>query len=158
VWNNIIFVPGSLMHYCLKDNKWWNCDSSSIDAFNNCNHQVVKALRDGRIDATRITGENSTTGAGGSNLEAPGVVEANNGRVEAVQEVDDEKVQQDSGPTYEAEDVGGRDSRDKEHAKAAGGDERGTMQLARDAELCDKSCETALQSPLYWAPYIHFGV
>ena len=86
------------------------------------------------------------------------MVEANNGRAEAVQEADDEKVQQDSGPTYEAEDVGGRDSRDKEHAKAASGDERGVMQLARDAELCNESCETTLQNPLYWAPYIHFGV
>ena len=121
-------------------------------------HQAVKALRDGRIDATRMTDKNSTTGAGGSNLEAPGVAEANSSRVEVVQEVDNEKTQQDSGPTYEAEDVGGRDSRDKEHAKAAGGDERGIMQLTRDAELCDESCETTLQSPLYWAPYIHFGV
>ena len=38
--------------------------------------------------------------------------------------MDDGKAQQDSGLTYEAEDVSGRDSRDKEHAKAAG-DERG---------------------------------
>ena len=106
-------------------------------------------LRDGHINVTRMTGENSTTGAGGSNLEAFRVAEANNGRVKVVQEVDNKKVQQDSGPTYKAEDVGGRDSRDKEYIKAAGGDGRGIMQLDRDAELCDKSCKTTLQSPLY---------
>ncbi|KAF2804516.1 uncharacterized protein BDZ99DRAFT_544163 [Mytilinidion resinicola] len=27
-----------------------------------------------------------------------------------------------------------------------------------DEELCDEGCESPLQSPLYWAPYIHFGV
>jgi CHAT domain-containing protein len=27
-----------------------------------------------------------------------------------------------------------------------------------DEELCDEDCESPLQSPLYWAPYIHFGV
>ena len=28
----------------------------------------------------------------------------------------------------------------------------------RDAMLCDESRKTTLQSPLYWVPYIHFGV
>ncbi|KAF2804435.1 uncharacterized protein BDZ99DRAFT_511648 [Mytilinidion resinicola] len=27
-----------------------------------------------------------------------------------------------------------------------------------DGEVCDEGCETTLESPLYWAPYIHFGV
>ena len=95
-------------------------------------HRAVKA------------GKNSTTRVGGSNLEVPRVAEANNGRAEVVQEVDDKKGQQDSGPTYKAEDIGGRD--------------RGIIQLVRDRELYNKSSKTTLQSPLYWAPYIYFSV
>ena len=76
-------------------------------------------------------------------------------------------LQKDNKLTFkETEDVGGKNNRTKKDAmadcinsrKAAGGDERGITQLARDAELCDESCKTTLQSPLYWAPYIHFGV
>ncbi|KAF2185509.1 hypothetical protein K469DRAFT_665117 [Zopfia rhizophila CBS 207.26] len=33
----------------------------------------------------------------------------------------------------------------------------GDLELS-DEELCNDSCETTLQSPLCWAPYIHFGV
>jgi Tfp pilus assembly protein PilF len=32
------------------------------------------------------------------------------------------------------------------------------MQSARNAELCDESDETSLESPQYWVPYIHYGV
>lgn len=43
-------------------------------------------------------------------------------------------------------------------AGAACGDEDGLMQRPRDGKLCLESDETLLQSPQYWAPYIHFGV
>jgi hypothetical protein len=54
-------------------------------------HQAIKALRDGRIDATRMMGNKSTTGAGSTNPEAP----------EVLQKVGNGKAQQDGRPTYE---------------------------------------------------------
>ena len=31
-------------------------------------------------------------------------------------------------------------------------------QLERDAELCEESDESVLESPQYWAPYIHYSI
>ena len=33
---NVVLVLGSLVHYCFKNNKWWNCNPLGINNFNNC--------------------------------------------------------------------------------------------------------------------------
>jgi len=123
-------------------------------------HRAVRALRDGRIEKTRMTDESYTTRASRRNLEVPGVAEANNVGVETVREVvndnvrmhacGSETVAQDK-PTY-------KETEDMSSSNVACGNERCMMQPGRDAELCEESHEAELHNPQYWAPYIHFGV
>jgi hypothetical protein len=37
MWNNVILILSSLVHYYLKNNKWWNYTSQRINILNNCN-------------------------------------------------------------------------------------------------------------------------
>ena len=49
MWDNIVLILGSLVYYCLKDNKQQNCNPQSINGFNNCNLFLITQLYYSRL-------------------------------------------------------------------------------------------------------------
>jgi tetratricopeptide (TPR) repeat protein/CHAT domain-containing protein len=121
-------------------------------------HRAIRALRDRSIEVKGMTGESSAAGRTTTIPEVE-VVIADSGSVEAIQGVVDDKVKEDmhksapSAPTAQESQSTSR----KGIEDMNGGDKEDGM--GRDAKLCGfESWETGLVDPLYWAPYIHFGV
>ena len=48
MWNNIVLVLGSLVYYCVKNNKCWNYNPLGIDSFNNYNLFLIAWLYSSR--------------------------------------------------------------------------------------------------------------
>jgi CHAT domain-containing protein len=148
-------------------------------------HRAVRALRDGRIETRRVRGESSTAertaihhnGAEAEKVDDHGIeaTQKDSNRSTAVNEdsfrymtkandAPASVTQTDNWSTCEKEEIEVVNDRNKENAKAinwnsgrtVGRDEDDGTRLGRDVNLCDD--ETGQESPLYWAPYIHFGV
>ena len=93
-------------------------------------HRAVIALRDRHIEARRSIKEMSTTSTGA---------------VQQAVNVDDNRPE---GRVVETHDM-----------RVAGPDRENGMRVGRDAILCSsESVKRRQESPMYWAPYIHFGV
>lgn len=93
-------------------------------------HRAVIALRDRHIEARRSIKEMSTTSTGA---------------VQQAVNVDDNRPE---GRVVETDDM-----------RVAGPDRENGMRVGRDDILCSsESVKRRQESPMYWAPYIHFGV
>ena len=142
-------------------------------------HRAVRALRDGRVEMRKVTGESSTTGKTAGHHSGTEAAKVDDNRIEATQKDGKDSLpdttkagdgapatvtQTDSRSTCGKEETEVVSDRNKEDAKASGRNSRGGVsrseddgiQLERDAKLCGN--QTGQESPLYWAPYIHFGV